>query len=952
MEEVERTDPDPPPTLAGTHSGAPLAARELPTRGTEIGRYLVTGEIGRGAMGAVLAAYDADLDRKVAIKLIGERLDADGERRHRLLGEAKSMARITHPNVVTVYDAGVWHDRLWVAMELVDGVTLDRWRADEARSLASIVETFVAAARGLAAAHDAGVLHGDFKPSNVLVSRSGRVVVADFGLANRIDAPKPSESALGAPIGTPAYMSPEHFLAGVVDARADQFAFCVALFEQLTGERPFKGRSLLELASAISAGTVAVAAAAKIPMRVRAIVMRGLASQPSDRFASMHELIAALQSAVRPRWPWALAIGGVAVVAALAAWVVAHDDERACTPGSERVQEIWSADARAAVRVQGDGTSAAVVEQRTARLRSGIDEYFGEWARLYDEACNDGAGASTELAQQARTACLENRFDAGRGFVELLGREAIAVARVDALLDALPPLSHCRGPAFGRWEPMPSDPELAREVASLRLRLDQTRLMRRAGHVDAVAPEVAAVLAAARASGLSHVVAEALLEQAAVMRAFDDEDGAEAAVDEALDVALRDGHDFVAANAINRRLLLMQQDFTTRKREAVQWARLGEALYTRAGAGSRNIGDLANNLGILLRNMGDQEASLVQCRRAEQLYAAELGPDARPTIGARVNCGSVLIELFRYDEAEELLRASGAQYDELLGREHPDAITVAWNRAHLELVRGDRHEALAIGRDALARQLGATGPHGRAARTSFIWMSHLQAALGEIAPARESLVKARAAYEVDERNGYDLPFAMAAIEAHAAEYARAIELYSQVIANPHVGPKLRDRAQLHRAELYMIVGDDAAALADVSPLCRDRAVGRGDFSPLYCYAIGALAEVARGDRLAATKWLAWSEAAVEHDVEERGLRRLLHTVVGGRMDAASIASLRTDRDVLAQRGHPDHPSARLFDRWLTPSDTNAPGGTDSRLGAPAGAAYPRPPVLRGGHEAR
>src|SRR5690349_9706471 len=293
--EVERTDPDPPPTLAGTHSGTSLAAPELPTRGAEIGRYLVTGEIGRGAMGAVLAAYDADLDRKVAIKLIGEKLDADDERRRRLLGEAKSMARITHPNVVTVYDAGVWHDRLWVAMELVDGVTLDRWRDAAPRSLAEIVETFVAAARGLAAAHDAGVLHGDFKPSNVLVSRSGRVVVADFGLANRLDAPKPSDSVLNAPIGTPAYMSPEHFLAGAVDARADQFAFCVALFEQLTGERPFKGRSLLELASAISEGTIAVAAAAKIPMRVRAVVMRGLASQPSDRFASMHELIDALQ---------------------------------------------------------------------------------------------------------------------------------------------------------------------------------------------------------------------------------------------------------------------------------------------------------------------------------------------------------------------------------------------------------------------------------------------------------------------------------------------------------------------------------------------------------------------------------------------------------------------------------------------------------------------------------
>src|SRR5262249_47380885 len=161
----------------------------------------------------------------------------------------------------------------------------------------------------------------------------------------------------------------------------------------------------------------------------------------------------------------------------------------------------------------------------------------------FDEACRDGALHSPELKQRARVACLDNRHDAGRGLVELLATEAVDSKRVDALLEGLPDLSDCRGPAFGRWGPVPTDPELAREVASLRLRLHEAGMRRIAGHVDAVAPELAAVLASARASGLSHVVAEALLEQAAVMRAHEDVAGAEAAVDEALMVALRDGHD-------------------------------------------------------------------------------------------------------------------------------------------------------------------------------------------------------------------------------------------------------------------------------------------------------------------------------------------------------------------------------------------------------------------------
>lgn len=918
MEEVERTDPDPPPTLVGTRaSGAPRPAPVVPARGSEIGRYLVTGEIGRGAMGSVLAAYDADLDRKVAIKLIAEPLDADEDRRRRLLGEAKSMARIAHPNVVTVYDAGVWRDRLWVAMELVEGVTLDRWRAAAERSTTEIVDTFVAAGRGLAAAHDAGVLHGDFKPSNVLVASSGRVVVADFGLANPLETPRPEEPGTSGPTGTPAYMSPEHFAGVPTDARADQFAFSVALFEQLTGDRPFAGRSLLELASAISQGRVAVAAAARIPARLRAVVMRGLAALPDERFASMQQVIDALHSAVRPRWRWQLAAVAVLALGGGALGLLAqHDEHSACPPAHERVLASWNDERRASVSLQAEGMTAAALQARTDRLKAGVDAYMGEWSELYEQACTDGAATSREILQQARMACLENRFAAGVGLVELLGREVIPVRRVDGLLEALPDLADCRGPAFGRWEPVPAEPELAREVAALRARLGEARVRRRAGHVHEVGPEVAAVLAAARASGLSHVVAEALLERAAVLGGSNDADGAEAAVGEALEVALRDGHDFLAARAINRRLLLMHEDPTTRPVEAIQWARMGEALTTRAGASSRYLGDFANNLCIALRHLGELERALAECRRAEQLYGVDAGSDARPTIGARVNQAAALIELGRYEEAEPLLRDASEKYDAMLGREHGDAITVAWNRAQLEVIRGKRLEALAIGNDAMARQLAATGAVGTTARASFARLATLQVALGDLESGRASMAKARQAFAVDESRAYDAIFTDATIEAHSGDYPSAIALYTRVVDSEPAGRKLRERSQLYRGTLHYIVGHDADALADAKALCGDRAVTPSGFSALLCYATGGLAAVALGDQVAAATWLAWSETTRDQDAEDVGVRQLLRAAVGGRRDAASIAAIRATRDMFVARGHAMHPNVRVFDRWL------------------------------------
>lgn len=320
------------PARALRHSGLTVAAdadgddRNVASAiapGALLGRYVVEKRLGEGAMGVVWQARDPKLGRQVALKLLKRR---DAARTKQLMFEAQAMARLSHPNVVSVYDVGVADGTTYIAMELVGGSNLRDWRAAADRSVAQIVATFIAAGRGLSAAHAAGIVHRDFKPDNVLIGSDGRICVSDFGLAAW-----PSDSGLpwqpgadtavpaGAILGTPAYMAPEQFSGGNVDPRTDQFSFCASLYEALYGHRPFGGKSFYELADNVAMGRV------KAPPRhrhvsrgLRAIVMRGLSPTPGDRFATMEHLLAQLgRDRARPWRRAAIACAALAAVLAL-----------------------------------------------------------------------------------------------------------------------------------------------------------------------------------------------------------------------------------------------------------------------------------------------------------------------------------------------------------------------------------------------------------------------------------------------------------------------------------------------------------------------------------------------------------------------------------------------------------------------------------------------------------
>jgi serine/threonine protein kinase len=303
LDGLSSTDPAAPGARALPHESALLP-------GQRVGRYVVSERIGSGGMGVLYAAHDPTLSRKVALKLLREDSRGAAHRQAALLREAQAMAQLAHPNVVGIYDAGAFENQVFLAMELVDGRTLKAWLREAPRSYEQILAVFLDAGRGLAAAHEVGIVHRDFKPENVMIGRDGRVKVGDFGLARAFDEDAATVSVsgtefqawdaaltltrTGAVKGTPAYMAPEQLEGGRAEPRSDQFSFCVALYEALFGVRPFE----------ISLDPEQVPPKiADVPRKVEPILSRGLRVAPEVRYPSMDALLADLGAATAKRAP-------------------------------------------------------------------------------------------------------------------------------------------------------------------------------------------------------------------------------------------------------------------------------------------------------------------------------------------------------------------------------------------------------------------------------------------------------------------------------------------------------------------------------------------------------------------------------------------------------------------------------------------------------------------------
>ena len=392
-------------TVAPSARPASVTAGDLGT-GARIGRYVIIERVGIGAMGVVYGAYDPELDRKVALKLIKPgQSGAKDTARARLLREAKAIARLQHPNVVAVHDVGVFEDQVFLAMEFVAGGTIKSWLAEKTRSWREILDVFIAAGRGLAAAHAAGLVHRDFKPDNVLLDKEGRPRVVDFGIARQAgggdeldgetgDVAEDAAATLqdtsgrhalatltktGTWVGTPAYMAPEQFLGERGDEKSDQFSFCVALYEALYGERPFAGDDMLSISVNVTTEQLRPLPKDRgVPNWVRRVILRGLKVEGAGRWDSMAALIRALENDPAVNLRRRLVTGGSAVLvvtALVVAWQIAS--RRRAEAEREIARYVGEA-TRAASTAQAKATEARDLRSRAFAAFDAMNKDEGE----------------------------------------------------------------------------------------------------------------------------------------------------------------------------------------------------------------------------------------------------------------------------------------------------------------------------------------------------------------------------------------------------------------------------------------------------------------------------------------------------------------------------------------------------------------------------------------------
>jgi tetratricopeptide (TPR) repeat protein len=409
-------------TINSPISSTDLDAPEL-APGATIGRYRIVEILGRGGMGVVYAAHDPQLDRKVAIKLLAT---ARADEQARLVREAQALAKLAHPNVVAVHDAGTVGEQVFVAMELVEGTTLSRWLDEQPRSWRDVLRVMDQAGQGLAAAHRARLVHRDFKPDNVLIGKDGRARVADFGIA-RIDDDGAGATAgakdaaagavstmteVGMTLGTPAFMAPEQHDAESADASSDQYGFAGTLYFALYGQLAFPRDDLDKLIEAKRAGEVRPApAGSRVPAWVRRHVVRGLSYRREDRFPSMEELLAALR-----RDPWVrrrrVAIGA-ALVAGVAAAALAWPRARAvspCAPLGPKLAAAWNAQRRATVEHELLAQGGPIAADQAQRVLATLDRRAAEWRGVEQDLCA-APRAQPPLELALRADCLDRYLD-------------------------------------------------------------------------------------------------------------------------------------------------------------------------------------------------------------------------------------------------------------------------------------------------------------------------------------------------------------------------------------------------------------------------------------------------------------------------------------------------------------------------------------------------------------
>ncbi len=720
-------------------SGNAPVVNELPAP-TRVDRFVILRELGSGAMGTVYVAYDEELNRKVALKVMRTMGQGKADVHSRMLREAQGLARLSHPNVVQVYEARRDElGRVFLVMEFIEGHTLRRWARERERGWRELLKPCIDAGRGLAAAHRAGLVHRDFKPDNVLVDAAGRGHVLDFGLVRAAGEGAEADRVLRAAadlgvsvsgshtsleleltaantlIGTPAYMSPEQHLREAAGPPADQFSFCAVVYELLYGVRPFLGRSQKEIMAAVLLHRFSTPPdGRRVPSRIRRVLVRGLSITPSERWPSMEELLDALSrdpAQRRRRWIGLLSFG--AAVAVGAALLAREFDRReaVCEHGEEALAGAWSAERRARVAEALRATGLVYVDAVADNVGEHLDGYRRAWIDMHEEACRSHQqGRQSGELLDLRMACLERhrqRLDALAGTLEQT--DAALAERAVQATRALPGLDACADAEAlqSRVRP-PDDPAIAARVRELRgaaatveALLSAARLQEGLRQLDELSAEVTD-------TGYEPLLAEFALLRGQLLRETADYEGSARALEDAFFTARGCGHARVAVAAATELVRVTAHGLGDVDR-GERWSRHAAAEVKFSGTPAQSAEYLSQR-GMFVMRRGRFDEAREDLARALELRERMLDADHPLIAESLCNIGAVNFSDLQYDAARSYFTRCYGIQQRVFGDEHP-VLAETLNRlaaAHGRLEQPD--EALAAARRALAIQEKALGP--------------------------------------------------------------------------------------------------------------------------------------------------------------------------------------------------------------------------------------------------
>lgn len=869
-----------------------LKRREL-DKGAILGRFVILSYLDQGGMGAVYSAYDPELDRKVAIKLLLPAQAHDSTAAQaRLLREAQAMARLDDPNVVAIHDVGVYGDQIWLAMEYVEGETLKRW-LNKPRRWPDVLRVMLAVGRGLAAAHAKGLVHRDIKPTNIMISAGDRARVMDFGLAcapvvplslaaSAADVASPTREVdimaapvtrTGAIVGTAGYMAPEQHDGKPVDVRADQFAFCVTIWEALYGERPFAGSTLEELAANIRRGKPRPPPPGnRVPAWLHRAMLRAFLPDPKSRYDSMAVLLDILErgrTRARVRIASAMLVGAAALAAVFWTWKVADRAHRIalCQEEGESINHVWNKESREGLRKGLVETGVTYASTTVERSLPWLDDYSQAWKKAKIDVCRRESVERTwnsTIAADA-TACLDEGREHLATLIERFsnpGTDKIGRGVVEGAVGAvtqIPMPSQCIDELWLRTRPrLPDDPEARQEIRRLRAVVARLNALDDAGLFREGLTRAEEAQTDADKLGWAPLRGLIALRRGAFLSEMGEYKKAEKMLEMAFTTIGASGDDSYIDAAATLAFTVGQEQ--GRHDDGLRWANIAYMLLERAGAPADDIrwAKVTMPLGVMHFAKENYDEARVLFERTLTRYEDKLGHDHPYVTQPLTNLALVDVKTGAFDSAAKRLERVLSIREAVLGREHPLVATALFNLANVRL---EQHRVddttLELYERALAIREAALGAdHPRVADV-----------LGNMGILYESRGERRRAIDLSERElairESSLPanhshalataYALAARHSNLGEYDRAVELYEQVIRGREqaLGPEHPDVAMAvgGLGSVYLEKGDYERAIPPLDRCLKILEKTVGPEHPNAAYPLLALgvAHVRRGN---------------------------------------------------------------------------------------------------------